>query len=101
MGLLTHLNKATESYHRRLVEQLKPFISDHTFEHAHRRARAHAGGKASPKREAEPTFMDRASLMAALSDGVLEVASDEDLERMHGMVHRLFVQKDNNDDTSD
>jgi hypothetical protein len=96
MGLLTQLNKATEPYHRRLVEQLKPFVSNHTFEHAHRQARAHAGGKTSPKREAESTFMGRASLMAALGE-----ASDEDLERMHGMVHQLFVQKDDDDDTSD
>lgn len=94
ISILKRLNKATEDYHRRLVEQLRLFVSAHTFEHAHRTARAHAGGRASPKRPPAVTFADRASLVAALNSGVLAEASDADLARMHEMVHRVMGEHD-------
>lgn len=95
MGLLTQLNKATEPYYQRFLAQLRPFISDWTWGEAHLNARAHAGGKASPRRPPDISFPDRAMLMAALNGGVLREASDGDLSRMHGMVHRVIREEHN------
>jgi len=93
MGLLAQLNKATEDYHRRLVDQLRPFVSRHTFEHAHRRARGYAGGRASPK---QPT-----GLVDALNSGVLRQASDKDLLKLYEMVQQLSVVEEQEDDLTD
>ena len=94
MTVLTQLNKRTSDYSDKLLELLQAWTPRHRWDASHRSARGYAGGKASPRREQEPTFSNKAELMAALQDGVLEHAADEDVARMHGMCHKLMVEED-------
>lgn len=87
------VKKRSYDYSDKLLELLRYWAPKHRWDASHKTARGYAGGKASPKREKEPTFTNRAELLAALQDGVLEGASDEDIVRMHEMCHRLFVRK--------
>ncbi len=70
---------ATETYYKKLVEQLRPWISDWTWNKARLMARGHAGGKTSPKPEPEEQVMEP----VVLSADVLAQITDDELGGIH------------------
>ena len=92
-SLLSILKRST-SYYGNFLTRIKPYVSDYTWDAAHKGARGHAGGKASPKKPTPVSAQEQIILKLCASDGsFLEELDDEDIIKLHDACHRPFVQK--------
>ena len=88
------LLKRSTNYYDDFLVRIRPYVSDHMWDAAHKGARGHAGGKASPKKPTPVSAQEQIILKLCASDGsFLEELDDGDIVKLHDACHRPFVQK--------
>jgi len=92
--MLLELLKRSTNYYDDFLTRIRPYVSDYAWNDAHKGARGHAGGMASPKRPVPVSTQERVILKLCSSDGsFLEELDDGDIVKLHDACHRPFVQK--------
>lgn len=83
------IEKADGDYMRRMLMELKEWTSPSVWERAHKTARGHAGGKASPRKPYEPDAFEKMAVRETTPRSARR-ASDEEVESMHSRLHQLW-----------